>query len=146
MKINKFKFYKRKKIPIKFNLKNKLNYEVYGFIKKIRKRKEELIIQSGNTSILIYFSEIDESTIFPVDFEPIKFYNRIRLSEEQRQMIFQRDNFQCRYKLDGCLVGENLQIDHIIPVSKGGTNNDDNLVTACSNCNLKKGGKIIYPQ
>ena len=34
--------------------------------------------------------------------------------------------------LDGC------NVDHIVPVSKGGTNDLDNLVTACEQCNLGK--------
>lgn len=32
-----------------------------------------------------------------------------------------------------------LTIDHIIPTSEGGTDEDDNLVTKCGNCNAKKG-------
>lgn len=35
-------------------------------------------------------------------------------------------------------------VDHIIPVNKGGTNNADNLVCACSSCNTVKGGNTIY--
>jgi len=40
-------------------------------------------------------------------------------------------------------MGLTLHIDHIIPVSKGGTNEEANLVTACDQCNLGKGAKII---
>lgn len=32
-------------------------------------------------------------------------------------------------------------LDHVIPRSRGGTSNDDNLVPACARCNLAKGAK-----
>ncbi len=34
---------------------------------------------------------------------------------------------------------DTLTIDHIVPLSKGGTNNKHNLVVACYECNQKKG-------
>ena len=53
--------------------------------------------------------------------------------------ILKRDNFQCKYcgrspKKDNC----KLHIDHIIPKSKGGTNNPENLIASCIECNLGK--------
>jgi len=35
-----------------------------------------------------------------------------------------------------------FQIDHIIPISQGGQNTEDNLVLSCRHCNLSKGAKI----
>ena len=37
-----------------------------------------------------------------------------------------------------------LHIDHINPKKNGGNNNKENLITACSDCNLGK-GQIFYP-
>ena len=37
----------------------------------------------------------------------------------------------------------NLTFDHLLPRSKGGKTNWENVVTACSSCNVQKGGKII---
>jgi len=56
--------------------------------------------------------------------------------------VFMRDNFTCRYC--GRMPPEAvLEIDHIIPRSKGGTNGIDNLVTCCRECNQGKRVKIM---
>lgn len=54
-----------------------------------------------------------------------------------RFSIFARDNFTCKY----CGKQSDevpLHLDHVIPVSKGGTNDESNLVTSCRDCNLGK--------
>jgi 5-methylcytosine-specific restriction endonuclease McrA len=53
--------------------------------------------------------------------------------------VFLRDCFTCQY----CgVVNKDLTFDHLIPRSKGGKTRWDNVVTACSPCNLRKGGKL----
>lgn len=54
-----------------------------------------------------------------------------------RKRIFKRDNNECVY----CGSKRNLTIDHIMPRSRGGKNTWSNLVTCCSNCNIKKGNR-----
>jgi hypothetical protein len=54
-------------------------------------------------------------------------------------MCFLRDKFSCQY----CGSNEELTFDHLLPRSKGGETNWDNVVTACSACNVKKGGKLL---
>jgi 5-methylcytosine-specific restriction endonuclease McrA len=51
--------------------------------------------------------------------------------------LFLRDAFTCQY----CGSGEDLTFDHITPRSKGGRTTWENIVTACSPCNLAKGGR-----
>ena len=53
-----------------------------------------------------------------------------------RKNIFQRDNYTCQYC--GTSSGS-LTLDHIIPKEQGGDDVWENLVTACLQCNLKKG-------
>lgn len=59
--------------------------------------------------------------------------------------IFKRDNYTCHYCHLKCDCSHpyttGLSIDHIIPKSKGGTDDPDNLVTACCSCNKKKRDK-----
>jgi|DEB19_MinimDraft_2_1074335.scaffolds.fasta_scaffold03680_3 5-methylcytosine-specific restriction endonuclease McrA len=41
-----------------------------------------------------------------------------------------------------CYESENLQLDHVIPISKGGKNELLNLQILCKKCNREKGNKI----
>ncbi len=52
--------------------------------------------------------------------------------------LFLRDGFQCVY----CGSPDDLTFDHVIPRSKGGRTSWQNIVTACSPCNLRKGGRM----
>lgn len=58
-------------------------------------------------------------------------------SKRTRYEVFRRDDHTCRYC--GSEVGDvKLVVDHVLPVSLGGTNEPDNLVTACQDCNQGK--------
>jgi len=48
--------------------------------------------------------------------------------------VFLRDRFTCQY----CGSRDDLTFDHLIPRSKGGQTTWENVVTACSPCNLRK--------
>jgi hypothetical protein len=63
--------------------------------------------------------------------------NRINLSKRARFEVFKRDAFTCQY-CGAHPPSVVLECDHIIPVSEGGTNDMDNLVTACFPCNRGK--------
>lgn len=54
---------------------------------------------------------------------------------ELRAAVFERDDFTCTY----CgLRGVKLECDHVVPVSRGGSSEPDNLATACRPCNRAK--------
>jgi 5-methylcytosine-specific restriction endonuclease McrA len=58
------------------------------------------------------------------------------ISDSTRYKVMKRDGFSCSY----CTAsGVPLHIDHVVPVSRGGTNAIGNLVTACERCNQGKG-------
>lgn len=54
-----------------------------------------------------------------------------------RWEIHRRDGYRCVY----CRGEGELQLDHVIPHSRGGEDTYENLVTACRNCNLLKGAR-----
>ena len=70
---------------------------------------------------------------------------RALMTKKLREYIKKRDNFTCcncgnsTYKEPNLL----LEIDHIIPVAKGGCTVEDNLQTLCWKCNRAKSDKIL---
>jgi 5-methylcytosine-specific restriction endonuclease McrA len=54
--------------------------------------------------------------------------------------IFYRDQYTCAYCGVKC-IKKHLTIDHIFPVVQGGQRSWKNLITACRECNQKKGGR-----
>lgn len=67
---------------------------------------------------------------------------RVALSKMVRFEVFKRDSFKCQYC--GRSAPEVvLHVDHIRPVSKGGTNDIFNLITSCSDCNNGKGARKL---
>lgn len=70
---------------------------------------------------------------------------RALMTSKLRQHIKERDNFTCKHCGASVQKEPNLllEIDHIIPVSKGGLTTEDNLQTLCWRCNRKKGSKIV---
>lgn len=70
---------------------------------------------------------------------------RRAMTNDLREAIKKRDNYTC------CICGNSvykepnllLEVDHIIPVSKGGATEASNLQTLCWRCNREKGNNII---
>ncbi len=52
-----------------------------------------------------------------------------------KQAVTIRDKHRCVK----CGAAENLHIDHVIALSRGGSNDIDNLQVLCRDCNLRKG-------
>src|SRR5699024_2516386 len=69
---------------------------------------------------------------------------RALMTSKLREKIKQRDNYTCQK----CGISTNdernllLEIDHIIPISKGGMSTEENLQTLCWKCNRTKGAKV----
>ena len=54
--------------------------------------------------------------------------------------LFLRDEFCCQY----CGSRGDLTFDHVLPRSRGGVTSWDNVVAACSPCNLRKGNRLLH--
>lgn len=70
---------------------------------------------------------------------------RTLMTKKLREFIKTRDNFTCCSCGNSTNIEPNLllEIDHIIPVAKGGRTVEDNLQTLCWKCNRAKSDKII---
>lgn len=91
---------------------------------------------------IINLIQILESKLTKKEF--VKEQRRL-MTKKMRESIKKRDHFTC------CQCGNSitkepnllLEIDHIIPVSKGGYTTEENLQTLCWKCNRSKSNKII---
>ena len=69
---------------------------------------------------------------------------RMLMTSQLREYIKQRDNYTCQHC--GLSIKDEpnllLEIDHIVPLSKGGITTEKNLQTLCWKCNRKKSNKL----
>ena len=79
-----------------------------------------------------------------------EYLDRIRLQRKRRRAnlrpslrfkILHRDQYRCQTCGASAAGGADLHIDHILPVSKGGTNDESNLRALCSECNIGRGNR-----
>jgi len=61
---------------------------------------------------------------------------------ENRLKVFDRDGYICKYCRKQLTRGTTT-LDHVQPVSEGGDNSIENLVTACLHCNSKRGSRPV---
>jgi CRISPR/Cas system Type II protein with McrA/HNH and RuvC-like nuclease domain len=90
-------------------------------------------------------SEIKESLRFKqeknkilIDELPEDYYK----NPINRKNIFERDDYKCYYCGEK-VTQNNATLDHKTPISKGGDNSKENLVTCCFECNSIKSGKTL---
>jgi hypothetical protein len=57
-----------------------------------------------------------------------------------RNYILERDNYVCRYCGDS---PARMCADHVVPLSRGGSNDEDNLVACCLPCNSSKCDRLL---
>jgi hypothetical protein len=63
----------------------------------------------------------------------------VRIPSEVREFVFERDGGQCRH----CGATQYLELDHTIPLSRDGTNTDQNLQVLCGSCIRSKGNPSV---
>lgn len=104
---------------------------------------------NSSRSTIITFNIQNTESLLDYLYSSIKKQKTIKaqrqlMTSQLREEIKQRDGYKCQ----NCGVSIQdephllLEIDHIIPVSKGGLTTKDNLQTLCWKCNRKKGNKI----
>ncbi len=106
-------------------------------IKLLIQKKVE-VIRYGEKIIRGFNQEIQ----VPLIVKLIKFVRAVYRSSVplSKKNIFIRDQYICQYCGRSCK--KHPTIDHIIPKSRGGKFSWDNVVTACIQCNQKKGSKL----
>jgi CRISPR/Cas system Type II protein with McrA/HNH and RuvC-like nuclease domain len=103
-----------------------------GFV-LVDKGKAEIIKSDDNPIVGGY-----KTYIRPVIIRLLHYIkHKVRHIRPNRVRIYKRDNNECVY----CGSSKQLTLDHVIPKSRGGGNDWNNLVTCCFSCNLRKGNK-----
>jgi 5-methylcytosine-specific restriction endonuclease McrA len=76
----------------------------------------------------------------------IRLVSYVRVPRDQRRRritrraVFARDSWTCQY----CGTEAHLTVDHVIPRSRGGQSEWDNIVAACAPCNRRKGNRTPH--
>ena len=103
-----------------------------GFV-LVDKGKAEIVKSDENPIVTGYKTYVRPVIIRLLNY--IKYQSRMMRANRTR--IYKRDQHQCVY----CGSNKDLTLDHVIPKSRGGSNDWINLVTSCFKCNLKKGNR-----
>lgn len=109
--------------------------------------EKEFEISPDMFESIIYASGIQEEKIGNININrkhsllTITKIKRKAISPMLRWKIMKRDKFKCVKCGKGVNDTDCLQVDHIIPVTKGGSNEESNLQTLCWECNIGKGNK-----
>lgn len=109
------------------------------------------VSSGGNTSteydVVMDIENLNRFVVFlseKIKFQKSAAGQRALMTSKLRQAIKERDHYTCRYC--GASLDQEphllLEIDHIVPVAKGGLTTEDNLQTLCWRCNRSKGSKI----
>ena len=136
-------FYYKNKSKIELKFLDRRRVSVVGYITKINYFFNRYIVLRSNNGTLmkIFLEDINDSSIVPIDFMKKEKESRNPINPKLRYEVLKRDRFKCRYcGAKGKYV--KLEVDHIIPVSRGGTDDIDNLRTSCFKCNRGKGDRI----
>jgi hypothetical protein len=93
----------------------------------------------GATEAIDISGLADFISIVSVESDPGLCSERRSVSDAIRAAVMVRDGARCRR----CGSARNLEIDHIVPISKGGASEEFNLQTLCRRCNRRKWKKLV---
>ena len=116
--------------------------EPHSTILVLNSSYEPLHFTNWKRAIILLFKEkaklISKRVIRLVNYVIIPF-SRMNNMYPTKNLIYKRDKNKCQY----CGSTKSLTIDHVIPRSRGGKDTWENLVVACSPCNVRKGDKML---
>ncbi|MFS2982759.1 HNH endonuclease [Bacteroides fragilis] len=129
---------------------NKSNYTL-DFVKKganlhrYGKIIHEKVIQELSDNGLVEILDSKYLKLIPRNILGIRRSDRFDIQDwgewkKISEIVFKRDNYTCFY----CGRSDcKMEIDHLLPVSRGGSDNISNLVTSCRRCNAQKHDKTL---
>src|SRR6266436_6343174 len=122
----------RKEIRLPYDLLNDLRFRQLPDARKAHLIWATDALDLSAFADFVAFAQVDEPT-----YEDRSAKRRI--PDPVRAEVLLRDGARCRR----CRTAVNLEVDHIIPVSKGGKTEESNLQTLCRRCNRRKWKKLV---
>jgi len=98
---------------------------------------EQLIGATDSVDLSAFADFVDFAQVDELTYE-VRSAKR-QIPDPLRAQVLLRDGARCRR----CRTAVNLEVDHIIPVSKGGKAEESNLQTLCRRCNRRKWKKLV---
>ena len=129
------RFDNRKKSKPKCWLAPSINHKLDSHIRLVEKIKQLLPI----TRTIIEVASFDIQKMQKSTIQGVEYQQGTLFGYTIRNYLLLKWNHQCVYCKKRNIP---LEIDHIIPRSRGGTNRVENQTNACKSCNLKKGNKL----
>ena len=117
----------------------------YSYINSISLRRALKLIAKGKVTVEKYSERIirtvTKDIAVPLILRLVYLVRQIyrKAVTWSKKNVMVRDGFKCVY----CGTTTNLNIDHVLPQSKGGKNTFENTVTACVYCNNRKGDRTL---
>lgn len=100
----------------------------------VGKGKAELL-ENGRGVIRTVYADVDAPSVIRLVYLVKRPFLPRKLSKKE---VFLRDRYTCQY----CgKKNQNLTLDHVVPRRQHGPHAWDNVVAACSRCNLRKAGR-----
>lgn len=108
-------------------------------------KKAILMVMLGKVEVVEEYERVIRGICFTIHLPAVIRLNRFisrrtPLVKFSRQNLYVRDRRVCQY-CGTPFEHKELTYDHVIPRSKGGQTEWTNVVTCCSACNVKKGGR-----
>lgn len=145
MKIKLKKFRQENQERVKEQRKN--NPKIKEYEKRYRQEKAEQIKAQQKK---YYQSERGRESIFKKSMKRRSYKQKVQFTPMERKEILERDNWTCQccgIKVHDRSTGDwntpdKAHIDHIVPISKGGSSVPNNLQVLCRTCNTSKRNSI----
>jgi len=134
--------------PSLVTIAEQMGYKDIRSVQKIRASLQDkglltVVYRTGRTSLYDFSVLAHQLQALSVEQYQMTEVERLRHTFERAcygylRDLIERDGYKCAH----CGKEHGLTIDHIIPLSRGGTNDLDNFQLLCPSCNAKKGSKL----
>jgi 5-methylcytosine-specific restriction endonuclease McrA len=108
----------------------------------VEKNRDRVMANSRKWEIANRNKRNEQARTHAINRRLRKYRNGGKLSRSDIDTQYNRQKGKCYYC--GEKVGKKYHVDHVVPLSRGGSHSPDNIVIACPTCNLRKNNKLPH--